>query len=151
MKPSWKYTLFVFLLALLCVLFTSCATKPKKEYVTVTDTETQTITEIEYVPVYIDLNDTIKTVIEQRPDNSQYKVITGDNLKTTWDVMFNSYTYQRAWIDWQAYAKLLEDTLYICRDKCADPATLESTQEQEGENGSKFSIKVVEGIPETLI
>lgn len=120
----WKSFLSVLLLLSLCALFTSCATKPKTEYVTVTETEIQTITEIEYVPTYIDLNDTIKTVVDQKPDNSQYKIISGKNLKTSWDLMYNSWIYQCAWQAWQAYAELLEDTLYICRDKCADPATL---------------------------
>ena len=124
MRKAWKFSLYVFLLLCLCVLFTSCATKPKTEYINVTETEIQTITETEYVPVYTDLNDTIKTVIEQRPDNSQYVVRAKDQVKTTWDLMANSWAYECAWLDWQAYAELLEDTLYICRDKCADPATL---------------------------
>lgn len=124
MKLSWKYILSASLLVLLSVLFTSCATKPKTEYITITETEIQTVTETEYVPVYVDLNDTIKTVVDQKPDNSTYVVLTGDQLKTSWDVMYNSWVYQTAWLDWQAYAELLEDTLYICRDKCADPAAL---------------------------
>ncbi len=124
MRKSCLLLFLVFLLLLSCALFTSCATKPKTEYITVTETEIQTITETEYVPVYVDLNDTIKTVIDQRPDNSQYKILTGKNLKDSWGLMYNSWTYQCVWQAWQAYAELLEDTLYICRDKCADPATL---------------------------
>lgn len=126
MKSSWKFTLFVFLLVSLCALFTSCATKPKTEYITITETEIQTVTETEYVPVYVDLTETIQTVVDQRPDNSKYSV----NLKakSTYDILVNSWTYQMAWCDWQAYAELLEDTLYICRDKCSDPAT-QTTEE----------------------
>lgn len=126
-KLSWKFSLFVFLLLLSCLLFTSCATKPKTEYVTITETVTETVTETEYVPMYFDLNDTIKTVIEQRPDNSLYQIINHNSVKTSWELMANSYTYQCAWEDWQAYAELLEDTLYICRDTCADPATTTET------------------------
>ncbi len=123
MKKSCLYTFLLLFFLCLSVLFTSCATKQKTEYVTVTETKIETITETEYVPVYVDLNDTIKTVIEQRPDNSTYIILTGDNVKTIWEVMANSWAYQCAWEDWQAYAELLEETLYICRDKCIDPTT----------------------------
>lgn len=119
-KALWKLSLSVLSLLFLCALFTSCATQPKTEYITVTETKVETVTETEYVPVYFDLNDTIKTVVDQKPDNSKYVILTGTNLNV-WGLMANSFTYQTAWEDWQAYAQLLEDTLYICRDKCADP------------------------------
>ena len=128
MRKVWTFSFLLLLSVALCALFTSCATTPKTEYITVTETETQTMTETEYVPMYIDLNDTIKTVIDQRPDNSTYVIRTGKQLKTSWDLMYNSYTYQCAWEAWQAYAELLEDTLYTCRDMCQDPNTIQPTE-----------------------
>lgn len=131
MKKSCLHIFLLSSLLCLCVLFISCATAPKTEYITVTETKTETITETEYVPVYIDLNDTIKTVVDQKPDNSKYVILTGDSVKTIWGVLSNSWAYQCAWEDWQAYALLLEETLYICRDKCIDPSTLLQEQVEE--------------------
>lgn len=127
MKKSWLYIFLLSFFLCLCVLFTSCATKPKTEYITETETKIETITETEYVPVYIDLNDTIKTVIQYRPNNSKYAVKTGTDIKNLFDLMGNSISYMTAWIDWQEYAELLENTLYICRDKCMNPSAISNS------------------------
>lgn len=91
---------------LLCsVLLVSCATK------------TEYVTQTEYVPVYIDLTDVVDPVLRFRPDNSTYVIKTGNNLKTTFDVIDNSNQYLKAWEDWQHYANALEGTLIDIRDR----------------------------------
>lgn len=117
-----KKCLYFFALLLLSCLFMSCATKPQAEYITTTETVTETVTETQYVPTYMDLTETVLTIISQRPDNSQYKVKTGDQLKTTLDVLANSWSYQCAWEDWQAYAEGLETVLIDVRNTIADPS-----------------------------
>lgn len=117
MKRLCMCTLLSVLLVSWCCLCMGCASTPKT--VTVTETKIETITETEYVPVYVDLNDTIKFVIEQRPDNS--KMTVKANAKNTFDILVNSWSYQSAWLNWQSYAELLEKTLYTCRDMCKDP------------------------------
>ena len=114
MRKTCISILLSVLLVLLCSLSMGCATTPQIEYVTVKETETVTVTETEYVPVYMDLSETVDPVLALRPDNSTYKVIDKDNLKTSWDVMYNSWVYQNAWLDWQAYAETLEKTLTDC-------------------------------------
>lgn len=105
--------LSVFLLSW-CSLFTSCATKPQIEYVTVTETKTETVTETEYVPVYIDLSEIVEPVLSMRPNNANYAVKTGTDIKNLFDLMNNSISYMTAWEDWQNYATALEKTLRKC-------------------------------------
>ena len=94
------------LVLLLCmVLLASCATK------------TEYVTQTEYVPVYIDLTDVVGPVLRFRPDNSTYVIKTGNNLKTTFDVIDNANQYLKAWEDWEHYATALEGTLMDIRDR----------------------------------
>lgn len=122
-RTTCFYILLSLFLLSLCLSLTSCATKPKVEYITTTETVTEVVTETQYVPTYTDLTDTVLTIISQRPDNSQYTVKTDEQLKTVWDVMSNSWSYQCAWEDWQHYAEALEGVLIDVRDTIADPAT----------------------------
>lgn len=89
------------------LLLASCATKVRTEY----------ITQTEYVPVYIDLTDVVDPVLRFRPDNTTYVVKTGNNLKTTFDIIDNSNQYLKAWEDWEHYATALEGTLIDIRDR----------------------------------
>ena len=122
-KTTCFYILLLLFLLSLCSSLTSCATKPKVEYITTTETVTEVVTETQYVPTYTDLTDTVLAIISLRPDNSQYTVKTDEQLKTVWDVMSNSWSYQCAWEDWQAYAETLEGVLIDIRDTIADPET----------------------------
>ena len=121
-KTTCFYILLSLFLLSLCSSLTSCATKPKVEYITTTETVTEVVTETQYVPTYTDLTDTVLAIISLRPDNSQYTVKTDDQLKTVWDVMANSWSYQCAWEDWQAYAEGLEIVLIDVRNTIADPS-----------------------------
>lgn len=97
---------------LLCtiLLLASCATK------------TEYVTQTEYVPVYIDLTDVVDSVLRFRPDNATYVVKTGNNLKTTFDIIDNSNQYLKAWEDWEHYATALEGTLIDIRDRTKENA-----------------------------
>ncbi len=110
MKKTCMCTLLSVLLVSWCCLSMGCASTPKT--VTVTETVTEVVTETEYVPVYMDLSETIDPVLSLRPDNSKITIKT--NPKTTFDLLYNSWSYQSAWEKWQVYAETLEQTLRDC-------------------------------------
>ncbi len=116
-----KKCLYLFLCLLLCSLCISCATK-QAEVITVTETVTEAVVQTEYIPTYTDLTQPVLAILNQRPNNAEYTVITGENLKTTWDLMHNSWSYQCAWEDWQSYAETLEEFLVSVRNQIADPS-----------------------------
>lgn len=123
MKTTTWLSIFLSVLLLsVCTLFTGCSTASQIKSINTTETITETVTETEYQPTFLDLTEIVLLAVSQRPDNSQYKVITGENLKTTWDLMHNSWNYQCAWEDWQAYAESLEEVLLQIRSVCADPS-----------------------------
>ena len=76
-------------------------------------TEPEVITEYVYVePARIDLTDDLTLLFDARPNNAeQMKIIPHDQVKTSWELMWNSNEYFMAWERWEDYATGLEGYL----------------------------------------
>lgn len=62
----------------------------------------------------IDLQDVVRPVLEQRPDNATLEVYATTDI---WSTIHNMNTYFHAWEMWQGYAESLEDTIKVIEEK----------------------------------
>lgn len=62
-------------------------------------------TQVEYVPVELDIQDLIQPMLKMRPDD--VKLI--DPPETLSDIMSNSVSFQYAYETWKGYAEALEN------------------------------------------
>ena len=91
-----KKWVLLFLLPIFCFFISSCVTK--------------TVTEYEYVKVPVEIKDVVEPAFLLRPDNSKLDI--HKDVKTTFDIVYNSSQYLDAWMNWQTYAEALEEVIH---------------------------------------